>query len=1194
MKYSDFIEVNHDFQFSVNLEYDLNKVEKIKGYLPTVASVDVLGTYLKSFYYDRSHRSTVLVGPYGRGKSHLLLVLTALTSYDSLQFDGRKKKKARKVQLELCDKIMTVQPEIGALARMIVENNIRTLPIIVNSNTTDINQAFLVAMHDALERAGLLDLLPDMYFDAAVETISRWEKEYQGAYQKLEQLLDEKKLTVNKMYIGLKQYDQQWYDLFCSFYPKIAAGSVFNPMSNTDVVKLYSSVVEALNEKSDFCGINIIFDEFSKFLEANLDASRMLNFKIIQDLAEIAERSGKKQIHFTCITHKNILDYSASDSFKAVEGRFTTVRFNATAEQSYELIANTIIKKKDFNYLVTKKHSLELKDVMRQTNSLNIFDGLDPKYVEKNILKGCFPLAPASAYALIQISELVGQNERTLFTFLTQDEPHSMSEFVKEEHDEFTLIGFDRIYDYFQDLFRQEVFNSRVHDIWTQIDASLSRTGDENAKKILKAIGIILLIADENIKTTPAHIKAVLLMKDEVFETAVRSLLKDRILLQRDSLEFVLMTARGADVQNDVDEYVNTKIPRIDICELLEEANPLGHAIPRKFNDQFSMFRYFKKIYLLAEVFVQYTSGSEIFNDYPYDGLIIYIISSAEEMRLKVLEKITQLGDFPQIIICVSEENFKDELLLKKYFAVQRLLQKSEEIVDPRYQEELELFAYDISSQIKIIIENNFGTASEKSHYLNCSGELYIRRNADLGPVVSEICSRCYPLTPILNNEMVNKKSLNAQNIKGRNIAIDWIFEHSEDSIIRCMDGYGPEVSIFKSAYARTGLDGATEIRDPGMRAVLEKIENFIKSCEQERQDFSELYKCLQAPPFGIRKGILPLLIAYVLRKYKEYAVFYFNSKEIELSSAILSNINDMPENYELLIEQGTAEREAYMNQLEDLFSSYEDYKIRSINRVYVIVKNMQNWARALPEYTKKFKIYYDHGEKCSLNRKYRSVRDELLKFEVNSRQLVYEDLPGILGGGDLQKTIQEISYLKNILDDHVNSCREELKKVSINIIWPDYQGTLSAALTEWYKESVDHIKNHMFDSTTNALISIVERTNSYDDEQLLDKLIQLFTALTIQDWNDKSVDVYQEALKASIEQINECQMPVEDYKTDGILAVTIGDQRIEKHFSSDSITGMGQTALNNIREIFEDYNEALEPDEKLAIISELLRDMLH
>ena len=145
-------------------------------------------------------------------------------------------------------------------------------------------------------------------------------------------------------------------------------------MSNTDVVKLYLAVAHALSEETEYRGLNIIFDEFSKFLEANLDKSRMLNLKIIQDMAEVASRSGSKQIHFTCVTHKDILEYSSSDSFKTVEGRFTKIRFVSSEEQSYELIANAIVKKPNFPDLQESFRS-EFQELTEKP-AANIFDEL--------------------------------------------------------------------------------------------------------------------------------------------------------------------------------------------------------------------------------------------------------------------------------------------------------------------------------------------------------------------------------------------------------------------------------------------------------------------------------------------------------------------------------------------------------------------------------------------------------------------------------------------------------------------------------------------------------------------------------------------------------------------------------------------------------------------------------------------------
>ena len=197
MKYSDFIYVNKGFQTSVNLEYDLNNPEKVKGYIPTEQSVKVLGEFLKSFYYsnDTQSRANVLVGPYGRGKSHLLLVLSAITSLDMFADSDNNRNEYLSILETLCNKIYSVNAEIGTLAREIVRSGIRTLPVIINSNFNDINQSFLLAINEALTKANLQHLLPTTYFDSALSIINKWSKSFPDAYQKLTQELKKKKMN---------------------------------------------------------------------------------------------------------------------------------------------------------------------------------------------------------------------------------------------------------------------------------------------------------------------------------------------------------------------------------------------------------------------------------------------------------------------------------------------------------------------------------------------------------------------------------------------------------------------------------------------------------------------------------------------------------------------------------------------------------------------------------------------------------------------------------------------------------------------------------------------------------------------------------------------------------------------------------------------------------------------------------------
>lgn len=1192
MKYSNFIEVNESFQTSINLEYDLNKLEKVKNYIPTEQSVQIIGSFLRTFYYNNEsqNRATVLIGPYGRGKSHLLLVLTALTSMDSFGSYDYTVKQAKETQAELCKKIALVDAEIGVLASAVCESGIRTLPIIINSNTTDINQAFLVAIKDSLERAGLEELLPNTYFDAAIEIIDKWKVDYPRVIKQLSTELKKEKKTIDYLYVGLKQFDQEAYFDFCNIYPVVAAGTSFNPLSNMDVVKLYMAVVDALCEQTEYAGINIIFDEFSKFLEANLDSSKMLNFKIIQDMAEAATRSGKKQIHFTCITHKDILDYSSSDSFKTVEGRFSRIRYVASSEQNYELISNAIPKKAEFD-AIQAENAEAFKRASRVASMVNVFEEMTPENFDKKVLKGCFPLAPLSAFSLLYVSELVGQNERTLFTFLAKNDAHSLPEFLSQEHSEVEFITVDFVYDYFQELLKKEIFNTAVHSVWAKTDTALRQIKNNDQKKILKAIAIIYIIRDERFKAIPVHIKAALLMKDSSFSAAIEELQKVHILSQRDSSEYVLLTANGIDVQKNVENYINSKITRINCGELLENNFSLGYVIPREYNDHYCMLRYFKRIFMEAKVLLNYTCGEQLLKDYPNDGLIIYVLADDVE-KDSIIAHISSFEENPEIVTCISNYNYDFETQLKKVLAIQQL-KKTDLVNDPHYLEEIEYFEEDIAKQIRSAIDDAYAPTSRYSKYYNSRGLLEVYRQADLSQIVARICLERYYKTPAVNNEMVNKKVLNTQNLKGRNLAVDWVLQHSEDAEIPCMSGYGPEVSIFKSMYVHTGLSKSDRIEDIAICEVLELIRNFVDSAEQKAKSFYELYRVLEMPPYGMRKGVIPLFISYVLRQYKDTLVITFKGKEVELNASILSGANENPKDYSIFLEAGTAEREEYLDFLEDLFKNDEDSTYAGTNRVFAIVKNMQTWMRSLPDYTKKFSQYYVNGALIRVDNSTKIIRNDLLKFEINSREMLLGRWKEKLSAsGEYSDCAAEIKRVKELLDMHIMDFKKSLIDYLATLFMPGYSGSISNAMKLWYEKLPDSTKHHVFDTDANALILLASKWNSYDDQRLLNELSVLFVSMAIEDWTDQLSENFKHTIEAALERVNSF-VEIESDQNECKLVIDLPDIKVEKSFSDAKISPLGRTALSNLKAIFDEYNEAIEPDEQLAIIAKLIKDVI-
>lgn len=124
MKLLELIKIDNRFEKSVNLTLDLYVQDKIDGYIPTRSSVNILDSYINEVRSFSGNRATVLIGPYGKGKSHLLLVLLSILSR-TCQMSAINK---------LVQRIFAVNPDAAAHISDVMENQGQFLTVLINAN----------------------------------------------------------------------------------------------------------------------------------------------------------------------------------------------------------------------------------------------------------------------------------------------------------------------------------------------------------------------------------------------------------------------------------------------------------------------------------------------------------------------------------------------------------------------------------------------------------------------------------------------------------------------------------------------------------------------------------------------------------------------------------------------------------------------------------------------------------------------------------------------------------------------------------------------------------------------------------------------------------------------------------------------------------------------------------------------------
>src|SRR5665648_131542 len=99
------IHIANNFQPSVNIAYDLTNDEIISKFIPTAASIDIIEEIMLSLSNNSTQRARILIGAYGKGKSHIILVILAMLYKKDLKLFNDMLLRIKQIKPDLYDYI---------------------------------------------------------------------------------------------------------------------------------------------------------------------------------------------------------------------------------------------------------------------------------------------------------------------------------------------------------------------------------------------------------------------------------------------------------------------------------------------------------------------------------------------------------------------------------------------------------------------------------------------------------------------------------------------------------------------------------------------------------------------------------------------------------------------------------------------------------------------------------------------------------------------------------------------------------------------------------------------------------------------------------------------------------------------------------------------------------------------------------
>lgn len=830
------IQISKNFQTSVNIAYDLHDKEKIKNFIPTTESIFLIEELFESVNSNSVNRAHILIGSYGKGKSHIILETL------NLLFE-----KDKKLFTRVFTKIKEQNPGLFEDINNYLESERKILPVIINGSSTSLSQAFLFSLYSTLKQNNLERFMPDTNFKSAINTIQNWKEKFPLTYSNLKEKLP---ISINDFINRLESFDFEAYEEFERIYPEITSGSVFNPFANYDIVELYENVSKKLSASNEgWCGLFVIYDEFSKYLESSISKASINDIKLLQDFAEKCGRASsagnKNQLHLLLISHKEFSNYIDSlpkekvDGWKGVSERFKHIVLNSDYSQIYEVIGEVLQKDSQLwkKFLLEQKSFFEDESERKTNQKMFGFNSELCDFVCKN----CYPLSPATSYILPRLSEKIAQNERTMFTFLAGSEKTSLPSLLENlvsrasttsnvkntivetepvgaesvnrhcEQSEAILphiFGPDVLFDYFENQLRSENYTSPIKKIYSTAKKCLEAIQNKSLEaKIIKTLCLIYCLEQfERLSPTIETLADIFITSETSWKNineAIENLTNRNLLYKSRSNDFLILKENlNVDLNELILNTIEKRKHKISEIEILNSVNSEKILYPIEYNVKNDMTRYFTFTFCMQNELLSSLNTKELVKN--ADGIVIGIIHDKEETD-KNIKKIT--ADFSKKIlnscmIVLKKNNFSSIVKdLRTLDAVDFL--KTENQKDKILCDELNLIQNDLLNSVQKFIQGFTHPENDKSYYFALGKEQKIFRRANFDELLSKICSECFTNTPLINNESLNKNILTGAADKSRRILIDAILSSEEENL--GISG-GQELSFMRSALCVPGI----------------------------------------------------------------------------------------------------------------------------------------------------------------------------------------------------------------------------------------------------------------------------------------------------------------------------------------------------------------------------------------------------
>ena len=1049
---SSLFRVRRRYMRSVNLERDITDPKALEGYVPSRLAVDAATRFLSAWLTPGAHKAWTLTGVYGTGKSAFAHFLCSLVSpaKGPLRPEALRLLTSSRSGAPVAKRIQTHLPPAG----------------LIRATVTARRESLGTTVLKALERGVTL---------ASAER-PRWRSS-----------------VAKDVHRHLKQ----------------ALGG--RPVSSDRIIGLARELAASTD------GVLLVIDELGKCLEyAARDLRGEDDVYLLQQLAE-ASADASTQFAIVGLLHQGFGEYGAGLAHETrtewlkVQGRFEDVVFAEPPEQILQLMARAIERRSSVDRTIRRTAIAWHARLSDATIDRYVSEVLTPETIS-----GVLPLHPVAALALPSLCAKYAQNDRSLFTFLAGQEPHAFGRFLREATGNESLLPVQRVddlYDYFAGIAGQAVGFRPQFQRWAEIHAVVSdaRNLDRDSVAAIKTVAALNLVASSGPLRASNGLTVAALCQEagDVSERQhwqkVLGALVDRGLLtyRRQLDEYRLWEGSDFDVEAAI--RARTSRAPVSLADVLTKAVRLPPLVVQRHSYRSGTLRYFERRFVEDSAAI----GAASCADRSSDGLLVYWVGRQSVPTIPA----TTTDGRPLVLVEASGIAVLSEAAVE--FAALEDIERTE----PQLQAD-GVARKEVRHRIRLaraaldrVVRDAIFRSPLRCHV---QGAVDVLSPTQLQGRLSDACDVAYAESAVLWNELINRRELTSQGAKARRELIEAMLLHGEEERLG-LSGGGPETSMYAAVLEQSGIHrqegdhwvfGAPPANS-GLARVWEAIATFCHGATAEPRRIDELFAMLEAPPYGLKQGPLPVLLAAVLAADAETISIYRDGSFLPtIGSEHFEVLVKHPDRFAIKHFALDGLRGEVFRSLQDLFRSPGAPSAAHRNAtILAVVRPLVRFATNLPTATQRTR---------QLSASALAVRDALLRAREPD-SLLFAELPAACGlppigpgqGEDSDRAVPFraalVAALRELQTFHERRRQECGRILNVAFNTSADSGTLRRHL----RRRVASLLNQPLEDGLRAF-SNAAANDSLNDDDWLEAVVTVISERPLRTWTDEDAASFE------------------------------------------------------------------------------------